>query len=101
MSSFFNKLKSKAMNRKSGSHDKSASTTSGEQSFSIQPHPAKTNDPADLQRGNQPGGGLGTSDPMAAHHARDPHVPSQQIMNNLEEPLSREELRARGAELNK
>jgi hypothetical protein len=44
-----------------------------------------SNDPADLQRGQQ--GGLATSNQMAGHHARDPHVPSQQIQNNLEQPL--------------
>ncbi|KAF5381587.1 hypothetical protein D9615_005417 [Tricholomella constricta] len=123
MSSFFNKLKTKAF-RKSGSHEKgqqqqqqqqpASSTTdspaqtqtqpqpqsqSAEPTFSTQPHPAKTNDPADLQSGS--GGGLATSNPMAIHHARDPHVPSQEIQRNLEQPLGREELRARAAELNK
>ncbi|KAG5645668.1 hypothetical protein DXG03_005506 [Asterophora parasitica] len=116
--SFFSKLKAKA-SRKSGSREKgqqAQSTTDApptqtfpsqatqsaepqEQQFTTQPHPAKTNDPADLQR-QQPGGGLATSDPMAAHHARDPYVPSQEIQSNLEQPLGRDELRARAAELN-
>jgi len=100
MSSFFDKIKAKAMNRKSGSQARS-STKDNEPSYSIQPHPAKSNDPADLQQPSQPGGGLATSNPMAAHHARDPHIPSQQIQNNMEKPLSREELQARSAELNK
>lgn len=47
----------------------------------------KSNDPADLQ----PSEGLRStgSDAMAAHHARDPHVPSQEIRDNLPEPAVR------------
>jgi hypothetical protein len=137
MSNFFEKIKAKAFHRKSGSQ-----SNANEQTFSIQPHPAvrpyfyliridfddvvsglqKTNDPADLNP-PQPGGGLNSDPTMQAHHARDPHIPSQKIMNSLEQPLvsffvvlstcplanlylmahlqSREELRARAAELNK
>ncbi|KAF5329999.1 hypothetical protein D9611_010417 [Ephemerocybe angulata] len=71
----------------------------GEQTFNILPHPAKSNDPADLQRGSDKM--KSSNAPMEAFHARDPHIPSEQIRNNLPEPLSREELRARQAELNK
>ncbi|KAJ7678131.1 hypothetical protein DFH06DRAFT_1167949 [Mycena polygramma] len=70
-----------------------------EQSFSIQPHPAKTNDPADLQQ--EQTGGLASNPNAGAFHARDPHVPSQQVMAGLEKPASKEELEARQAELNK
>ncbi|KAJ7088623.1 hypothetical protein C8R44DRAFT_528155, partial [Mycena epipterygia] len=70
-----------------------------EPSFSIQPHPAKSNDPADL---NPPQtGGLASNPNDQAFHARDPHVPSQQVLAGLEQPSSREELQARAAELNK
>ncbi|KAF8201191.1 hypothetical protein K438DRAFT_1582128 [Mycena galopus ATCC 62051] len=77
---------------------KSDSKKNDEQSFSIQPHPAKSNDPADLQEQT---GGLASNPNEQAFHARDPHVPSTQVMASLEEPLSREELQARQAELNK
>jgi len=69
-----------------------------EQSFSIQPHPAKTNDPADLAKGPQSGNvHAGTG---GAFHARDPHIPSEDILSRIEQPKTREELRARAAELN-
>jgi len=102
MPSFFSKLKAKASGKRkssSGPPAEKPATGSSEQTFSTQPHPAKSNDPADLQRGQQ--GGLASSDQMAAHHARDPHVPSQDIQKNLEQPLSREEVRMRAEELNK
>ncbi|KAH9950794.1 hypothetical protein B0H21DRAFT_721719 [Amylocystis lapponica] len=72
----------------------------GEQTFSILPHPAKTNDPRDLEP-PQPGGGLNSNPEVQAHHARGPHVPSQEILNSLEKPLSRDQLKAKAAELNK
>ncbi|KIJ98371.1 hypothetical protein K443DRAFT_680797 [Laccaria amethystina LaAM-08-1] len=103
MSKFFSNLKSKFSNsKKEASPTKASAQTEAtappaEPSYSIQPHPAKTNDPADLQ---PPGGGLKSGGVMAAHHARDPYIPSDQIKNNLPEPLSREELQARAAELN-
>ncbi|KAK0495671.1 hypothetical protein EDD18DRAFT_1354178 [Armillaria luteobubalina] len=71
-----------------------------ESTFSIQPHPAKTNDPSDLNPPTQ-GGGLRSDPVMGAHHAKGPHIPKQDILNSLEQPLSREELRKRQAELNK
>ncbi|EIM83747.1 uncharacterized protein STEHIDRAFT_123361 [Stereum hirsutum FP-91666 SS1] len=79
--------------------DKLSGSKEGEQQVGIQPHPAKTNDPSDLAP--QPGGGLTSKPELQAHHARDPHVPSPQVAANVEEPKSREELRARAAELNK
>jgi len=99
MSSFFNKLKAKAT-----THRKSPSSSSNpEPTFSIQPHPAKTNDPADLNPNPapQPGGGLQSSQAYQAHHATGPFIPDQQMMASLEQPKTREELHARQAELNK
>ncbi|KAJ6611178.1 hypothetical protein B0H10DRAFT_1661600, partial [Mycena sp. CBHHK59/15] len=81
------------------SDDKSTTKAEGEEpTFSIQPHPAKSNDPADLQPAT---GGLASDPNWQAFHARDPHVPTAQVMAGLEQPLSREELQARQAELNK
>ncbi|KIM43738.1 hypothetical protein M413DRAFT_443642 [Hebeloma cylindrosporum] len=78
-------------------HGKVREASSDEPSYSIQPHPAKTNDPADLQA---PGtSGLRHGGPMDAFHARDPYVPNEQIRNNLPEPLSHAELQARQAAL--
>jgi hypothetical protein len=95
MSSFINKIKEKTSGSK-GNKD--------EQQFSIQPHPAvrpkiiiqpieieflvlqKSNNPAEVE-GPQVGGGLNSNPEMQAHHARGPHVPSQEIKNSLEQPL--------------
>ncbi|KAL1741311.1 hypothetical protein HDZ31DRAFT_45728 [Schizophyllum fasciatum] len=79
---------------------KSKNQSQKEQAFHILPHPAKTNDPADLNP-PQPGGGLRSDPVQGAFHARDPHVPAPHILNNLPEPKGREELRARQAELNR
>ncbi|KDQ52198.1 hypothetical protein JAAARDRAFT_101893, partial [Jaapia argillacea MUCL 33604] len=68
--------------------------------YSIQPHPAKTNNPADLVEPPQTGGGLNTNPEIGAFHARDPYVPSKEIRDSLPEPATRDELRARQAELN-
>ncbi|KIJ16238.1 hypothetical protein PAXINDRAFT_132885 [Paxillus involutus ATCC 200175] len=72
-----------------------------EQLFSILPHPAKSNNPADLIDFSQPGPGLNSNPEFQAYRAREPHIPSQEILNKLEAPLSREELRKRAEELNK
>ncbi|KAG6856682.1 hypothetical protein H0H87_001897 [Tephrocybe sp. NHM501043] len=77
------------------------SNSGTEGTFSILPHPATTNDPQDLQRKREPGGGLQTSDPLAPHHAHGPVIPTREMLQNLEQPLSQDELRARAAELNK
>ncbi|KAF8994040.1 hypothetical protein BDQ17DRAFT_1311813 [Cyathus striatus] len=88
-------VKSKLSSSK-GSESQTSNSGSNEPTYSIQPHPAKTNDPADLQ----PSGGLRNQGGMEAFHARDPYVPSKEIRDNLPEPLSREELQARTAALN-
>jgi len=71
-----------------------------ESTFSIQPHPARTNDPRDLE-GPQLGAGLNSKPEFQAFHARGPYIPNQDVINSLEQPASRDELRARTAELNK
>ncbi|KJA21768.1 hypothetical protein HYPSUDRAFT_110536, partial [Hypholoma sublateritium FD-334 SS-4] len=70
--------------------------STNEPTFSILPHPAKTNDPADLQ----PSGGLRNNGAMDAFNTPGPFIPSEQIKNNLPEPLSHAELEARQASLN-
>ncbi|KIM54919.1 hypothetical protein SCLCIDRAFT_30728 [Scleroderma citrinum Foug A] len=70
-----------------------------EQRFNILPHPAKTNNPADLDPTQW--SGLADNPAVRAHHARDPYVPAQELVNNLGAPLSREELRRRTEELNR
>ncbi|KAK0552510.1 hypothetical protein OC846_002792 [Tilletia horrida] len=77
-----------------------------EQTFTIQPHPAKTNDPSDPANG-----GAGTeSNPtegfQAAAQTLQGNNPGPAISTNsttfqLEEPASKEDLAARSAELNK
>ncbi|KAJ3742216.1 hypothetical protein DFH05DRAFT_1403344 [Lentinula detonsa] len=95
MSNLFNKIKSKATSGGDNGQE--------EQSFSIQPHPAKTNNPADLQN-PAPGTGMGlnNSEQMAPFHARDPHVPTDpQVLEAVGKQEGRDELRARQAELNR
>ncbi|KAF7973349.1 hypothetical protein HWV62_15513 [Athelia sp. TMB] len=103
MSSIINKIKDAASGNKGDSN-------SSEQSFSIQPHPAKSNNPNELEavNGQKWGGGLTSERPdiqsgggFQAHNAHGPQIPSQQLQAGLEEPASREELHARAAELNK
>ncbi|KAF8443943.1 hypothetical protein L210DRAFT_3336388, partial [Boletus edulis BED1] len=69
-----------------------------EQHLHIQPHPAKSNNPTDLV---DRGAGLIDNPTVMAHHAREPHVLSQEMMNKLDAPLSREELKKLSEELNK
>jgi len=89
MSNFFNKLKGK-----------SSKSSPNDNSVSIQPHPAKTNDPADLEQTPGLGGGL-KHDPVGqVYNAKGPYIPSEEIRNSLEQPATREELKARAAELN-
>ncbi|KAJ7472333.1 hypothetical protein B0H11DRAFT_1811663 [Mycena galericulata] len=88
-SNIFKKMSGKSDNK----------TATEEPTYSIQPHPAKSNDPADLAPPQT--GGLASNPNEQAFHARDPHVPSQQVMAGLEKPATREELHARAAELNK
>ncbi|KAJ7267397.1 hypothetical protein C8J57DRAFT_1327618 [Mycena rebaudengoi] len=98
MSSVVSNLVDKVKGKKSD--DSAPDSSKGEEpAYSIQPHPAKSNDPADLMP--EATGGLG-SDPIGkAFHARDPHLPTAQVMAGLEKPATREELQARQAELNK
>jgi len=71
-----------------------------DQQFTTQPHPAKTNNPRDLEP-PQPGAGLTNQPEIAAHHAHGPNIPNQDIANSLEQPASREDLKRRADELNK
>ncbi|CAE6453687.1 unnamed protein product [Rhizoctonia solani] len=52
----------------------------------------------------QEGGGLNSGlqqGAAAAHHAKGPHIPGQEVLSTLDKPLSREELQKRQDELNK
>ncbi|PFH48571.1 hypothetical protein AMATHDRAFT_103867, partial [Amanita thiersii Skay4041] len=75
-----------------------------EQSFTILPHPAKSNDPADLDPahpGAGTGGGLKSNPLGAVFNSPGPFIPSEEMASSLEKPLSREELQAKAAALNK
>ncbi|KAN0082579.1 hypothetical protein V8E55_008374 [Tylopilus felleus] len=78
----------------------SANNSQTEQRFNILPHPAKSNDPAELVGGDADAG-LAGNPAVMAHHARGPYIPSQELLNKLDAPLSREELKKRSEELNK
>jgi len=60
--------------------------------FSIQPAPAEP---------PQAGGGLQNDGAFAPFKATGPFIPQAEQLKNLEEPLSREELHKRAAQLNK
>ena len=60
--------------------------------FNILPHPAKTNNPADLQDDPAAHGGLQGAGPNA-YNAKGPMVPSQEIAEGLEKPKTRDEVR--------
>ncbi|PPQ72209.1 hypothetical protein CVT24_002366 [Panaeolus cyanescens] len=77
-----------------------AQPQSSEPTFNILPHPAKTNDPADLQPGQ--GGGLkyGSGGAFDAFNTPGPFIPDQQMKSNFPQPLSHEELQAQQAQLN-
>jgi len=77
----------------------SPTNNGNESSFNILPHPARTNDPRDLEP-PQLGAGLNSNPEQQAFHARGPYKPSQQVMQGVEQPRSREELKARAAQLN-
>ncbi|KLO14939.1 hypothetical protein SCHPADRAFT_939078 [Schizopora paradoxa] len=64
-----------------------------EQQFTIQPHPAKTNDPADLQ--------TNSADAQGSLFMPGPVITSQEQGANIPPPSSHDELQARSAELNK
>ncbi|ODN89693.1 hypothetical protein L198_06383 [Cryptococcus wingfieldii CBS 7118] len=67
--------------------------------FNILPHPAKTNNPADLNSEPAEHGGLQGAG-ANAYNAKGPYVPSKEIAEGLEQPKSREELQAEAAKLN-
>ncbi|TCD69294.1 hypothetical protein EIP91_008049 [Steccherinum ochraceum] len=115
MSGLLNKIKEKTTSSHSSSdskhqhHDQSNvnqgtqtdRSNSNEPTYSIQPHPAKSEDPRDLEP-PQLGGGLNSNPEYGAFHARDPHVPNQAVLNEVKQPAaSRDELRARQEELNR
>ncbi|ORX35058.1 hypothetical protein BD324DRAFT_633767 [Kockovaella imperatae] len=70
-----------------------------EQQFNILPHPAKTNNPADLVSDPAGQGGLQGSGPNA-FNAKEPHIPSQAVAQGLEQPKTRDELKAEAEKLN-
>ncbi|CUA70023.1 hypothetical protein RSOLAG22IIIB_08862 [Rhizoctonia solani] len=63
--------------------------------FNIQPAPSH---PSQEGGGLNPGFQQGAA---AAHHAKGPHIPDEQVLSTLDKPLSREELQKRQEELNK
>jgi len=104
MSSFINKFKTKLSERRRSKEIKResapaqpGSASQGEPTFSIQPHPAKTNDPADLTRGQpvdgMPGGGLNSGmqqyPEVAPYAAKGPYEPSQAIQAAMPQPAVR------------
>ncbi|KAF8528394.1 hypothetical protein BU17DRAFT_80722 [Hysterangium stoloniferum] len=78
--------------------EKSPNPGNKEQQFHILPHPAKTNDPRDLQRSSI---GLSSRREIATHYAHGPQIIQGDMASSLEQPLSREELRKRAEELNR
>ncbi|THG99506.1 hypothetical protein EW145_g7253 [Phellinidium pouzarii] len=100
MSSFFSKIRDKTRRHSSG--PKNPQAENGEQQFSIQPHPAKTNNPVDLQPEPEQGGLASARDPASAVHSTPgPVIPNAEIQQNIPPPASHDELSARAAELNK
>ncbi|KAF7324712.1 hypothetical protein MKEN_00512800 [Mycena kentingensis (nom. inval.)] len=69
-----------------------------EPTFSIQPHPAKTNDPADLLPSEQTGG-LASNPNAAIHNAHGPFISGQGV--EIPMPESGNDLQARQAALDK
>lgn len=59
--------------------------------FNILPHPAKTNNPADLAGDPGEHGGLQSSS-ANAFNAKPPYIPSKEIAEGLEKPKTREEV---------
>ncbi|KIJ56387.1 hypothetical protein M422DRAFT_63246 [Sphaerobolus stellatus SS14] len=97
MSNMFQNIKDKIKQPHAGEREES-----GEQRFSIQPHPAKTNDPSDLQRDPpQPGAGLNSKPEIAAHYAHGPQILTKEAADSLGPAASPEELRRRQEELNR
>lgn len=59
--------------------------------FNILPHPAKTNNPADLTGEPAEHGGLQSAS-ANAYNAKPPYIPSKEIAEGLEKPKTREEV---------
>lgn len=59
--------------------------------FGILPHPAKTNNPSDLNSEPATQGGLQSAS-ANAYNARGPHVPTEDVAEGLEKPKSRDEV---------
>ncbi|WRT63247.1 uncharacterized protein IL334_000150 [Kwoniella shivajii] len=70
-----------------------------EQSFNILPHPAKSNNPSDQSSEPAEHGGLQSAS-YNAYNAKGPHIPSHEIQQGLEQPKSRDELKAEAEKLN-
>ncbi|KAI0067094.1 hypothetical protein BV25DRAFT_1277146 [Artomyces pyxidatus] len=68
-----------------------------EQQFSIQPHPAKTNDPSDMQET----GGMRSNPMPEGMMAPGPMIPTPEMVHSMDAPAPRDEMHARAAELNK
>ncbi|KAH9965309.1 hypothetical protein BC827DRAFT_1183785 [Russula dissimulans] len=76
-------------------------SSSKEQSFSVQPHPAKSNNPSDLAGRPSSGQGSNPQSEAGIFTSPGPQILSKDVLDQLEQPETREELRARTAELNK
>ncbi|KAH8103406.1 hypothetical protein BXZ70DRAFT_728138 [Cristinia sonorae] len=95
MSNLINKIKEKTTGPSHNEHRDSEPT------YSIQPHPARSEDPRDLEP-PQLGGGLNSNPEYNAFHAKGPYVPTQEVLNNVQGPAAgRDELSARQADLNR
>jgi hypothetical protein len=62
--------------------------------FNILPHPAKTNNPSDLNSEPATHGGLQSAS-ANAYNARGPHVPAAEVAEGLEKPKGRDEVVSR------
>ncbi|KAF7760256.1 hypothetical protein Agabi119p4_10932 [Agaricus bisporus var. burnettii] len=73
-----------------------------EQRFNILPHPAKTNDPADLQQPSEETGGLQSSQgAYSAFQTPGPVKLNPENLKDLPPPKTKEELSTLQAQLNK
>ncbi|KAF7792712.1 hypothetical protein EIP86_003810 [Pleurotus ostreatoroseus] len=97
MPSFIDKLKPSS--HKNNDQDEQVEGQRREEpTFSIQPHPAqKTNDPRDLEPQQPDFAPAGQN----VAHGPGPVIPNQEMLNNMGQPKSREELKARSAQLNR
>lgn len=72
-------------------HPLSVNLTDNSPEFGILPHPATTNNPADLDSEPKEHGGL-QGGSANAYNTPGPHVPDQATAQGLEQPKSREEV---------